>query len=368
MGTLQRVYDARRASSSPTQARTEIDGLPGRPPPGRGGAGRLRPAPRLRRHPRGGPVPVRRVPRPLPRTDRGPVNIQEQVDHLIDTRPGKELLHPGLRRPGPPGRRRARLPLGRHDRRLPAADRRAGGSSSTPAWGSRHRTTSGSSTPSGPVPPTTSSPPRPTSTTSAASTCSRSRAPTYVAQANNPACQADDTRIRGLRMRTAGIWFDMLGTDATPDRRTRTPASRCASREPIPDITVRRPARAHVDGLPHRAARRRRRDRRLLRGVASRRTGSRSSSNLFGPLFPALPEPQHHPRRPVPVRRAPAGDEPDGPRAAAGGPRHRSPRAHRRRRPHRGLAASGCTTPSTTCTDAALDGFNAGTDVWTLMR
>ncbi len=36
----------------------------------------------------------------------------------------------------------------------------------------------------------------------------------YVAQANNQACQADDARIRDLRMRTAGIWFDMLGTDA----------------------------------------------------------------------------------------------------------------------------------------------------------
>ena len=36
----------------------------------------------------------------------------------------------------------------------------------------------------------------------------------YVAQANNQACQADDARIRELRMRTAGIWFDMLGVDA----------------------------------------------------------------------------------------------------------------------------------------------------------
>src|SRR3984885_10761858 len=36
----------------------------------------------------------------------------------------------------------------------------------------------------------------------------------YVAQQNNQLCQADDARIRSLRMRTAGIWFDTHGTDA----------------------------------------------------------------------------------------------------------------------------------------------------------
>ena len=52
MGTLQRVYDVRRASSSPTEARAEIARLPRRPPTREGGPGRLRPAPRLLRHAR----------------------------------------------------------------------------------------------------------------------------------------------------------------------------------------------------------------------------------------------------------------------------------------------------------------------------
>jgi alkyl sulfatase BDS1-like metallo-beta-lactamase superfamily hydrolase len=36
----------------------------------------------------------------------------------------------------------------------------------------------------------------------------------YVAQANNPVCQADDARIQRLRMMTAKIWFDVTGTNA----------------------------------------------------------------------------------------------------------------------------------------------------------
>ena len=49
----------------------------------------------------------------------------------------------------------------------------------------------------------------------------------YVAQQNNQLCQADDARIRALRMRTAGIWFDTLGPTraASPPK---IPACRCA--------------------------------------------------------------------------------------------------------------------------------------------
>jgi hypothetical protein len=37
---------------------------------------------------------------------------------------------------------------------------------------------------------------------------------TYVAQANNLACQHDDERIAALRLQTAGIWFDVSGRRA----------------------------------------------------------------------------------------------------------------------------------------------------------
>ena len=61
----------------------------------------------------------------------------------------------------------------------------------------------------------------------------KEEATAYVAQRNNQLCQADDARIRMLRMRTAGIWFDTLGTDA---RRiaAENPASQCASPSPSP--------------------------------------------------------------------------------------------------------------------------------------
>jgi len=36
----------------------------------------------------------------------------------------------------------------------------------------------------------------------------------YIAQANNPACQADDARIARLRRSTAQIWFDVTGANA----------------------------------------------------------------------------------------------------------------------------------------------------------
>ena len=42
----------------------------------------------------------------------------------------------------------------------------------------------------------------------------REAAPPTSPRPNNQLCQADDARIRALRMRTAGIWFDTLGTDA----------------------------------------------------------------------------------------------------------------------------------------------------------
>ena len=78
---LPRVHgrrDRRRSSGSTTcagmqltdQARAEIAALQARPPEGQGGPGRLRPPPRLLHHARGGPFAFRRLSRPFPRTRR----------------------------------------------------------------------------------------------------------------------------------------------------------------------------------------------------------------------------------------------------------------------------------------------------------
>ncbi len=109
----------------------------------------------------------------------------------------------------------------------------------------------------------------------------------YAAQANNPACQADDARIRELRMRTAGIWFDMLGTDARRIYK-ENPGVSMAQSEPMPDLLIDRRLTINVDGLRME----------LIAAVGEtidclvvwlpeRRVAL--VSNLFGPLFPHFP-------------------------------------------------------------------------------
>jgi glyoxylase-like metal-dependent hydrolase (beta-lactamase superfamily II) len=109
----------------------------------------------------------------------------------------------------------------------------------------------------------------------------------YVAQANNPSCQADDARIRALRMRTAGIWFDMLGTDA---RRiaTENPGVSMRQSEPVPDLTFEERLELQVDGVPIElvAAVGETIDSAIV-WLPERRTAL--VSNLFGPLFPHFP-------------------------------------------------------------------------------
>ena len=109
----------------------------------------------------------------------------------------------------------------------------------------------------------------------------------YIAQQNNQLCQADDARIRALRMRTAGIWFDTLGTDA---RRiaAENPGVSMRQAEPVPDVTFDQLLELDVDGLRlelHAAVGE------TIDGaivwLPERRTAL--ISNLFGPLFPHFP-------------------------------------------------------------------------------
>jgi alkyl sulfatase BDS1-like metallo-beta-lactamase superfamily hydrolase len=110
---------------------------------------------------------------------------------------------------------------------------------------------------------------------------------TYIAQANNLACQADDARIQKLRMRTAGIWFDMLGTDAIRIAK-ENPGVPMRQDTPTPDITFHDRLDLTVDGLQME----------LIASVGEtidscivwlpeQRTAL--ISNLLGPLFPHFP-------------------------------------------------------------------------------
>ncbi len=187
----------------------------------------------------------------------------------------------------------------------------------------------------------------------------------YVAQANNQACQADDARIRALRMRTAGIWFDMLGTDA---RRiaAENPGVPMRQAEPVPDLTFDKRLELDVDGLYLE----------LIAAVGEtidsaivwlpeRRTAL--ISNLFGPLFPHFPN--------LNTLR--------GDRYRFVEPYLESVRTVRALRP--AVLITGRHEPivGAELIDAALarlhgaveyvhqhalEGFNAGTDVWTLME
>lgn len=187
----------------------------------------------------------------------------------------------------------------------------------------------------------------------------------YIAQANNPACQRDDQRIQGLRMRTAGIWFDMLGTDAKRIYQ-ENPGVSMAQSVPTPDITFDQRLGLNLDGLRVE----------LLAAVGETidccvvwlpEHRVALVSNLFGPLFPHFPN--------VNTIR--------GDRYRFVEPQLATNRMVRELRPevlvtgrHDPIVGADLIEASlerlhgavTYVHDRALDGFNAGTDVWTLMR
>jgi glyoxylase-like metal-dependent hydrolase (beta-lactamase superfamily II) len=110
---------------------------------------------------------------------------------------------------------------------------------------------------------------------------------TYVAQANNAACQRDDARIRQLRLRTAGIWFDMTGRDAIRIA-NENPGVPMRQDAPVPDVTFDERLDLDVDGL-----------RLELIAAVGETVDSMIVwmpehrialiSNLLGPLFPHFP-------------------------------------------------------------------------------
>lgn len=188
---------------------------------------------------------------------------------------------------------------------------------------------------------------------------------TYIAQANNPACQADDKRIQGVRMRTAGIWFDMLGTEAKRIY-MENPGVSMKQSEPMPDILFEDRLALTVDGLRIE----------LLAAVGETTDCCvvwlpehrvALVSNLFGPLFPHFPN--------VNTIR--------GDRYRFVEPQLATNRMVRELRPE--MLVTGRHEPIVGAElieaslerlhdavvyvhDRTLEGFNAGTDVWTLMN
>lgn len=109
----------------------------------------------------------------------------------------------------------------------------------------------------------------------------------YVAQADNQRCQRDDARIAALRMATAGIWFH-LGPDIRRIAAENTGPPATQDR-PVPDLTFDRHLALEVDGL----------ELELHATPGGETTDScvvwlpqhRTClvSNCFGPLFPHFP-------------------------------------------------------------------------------
>src|SRR5580658_9233760 len=110
----------------------------------------------------------------------------------------------------------------------------------------------------------------------------------YLAQANNAACQHDDARIAPLRIRTAAIWFDISGRRAR-EIAAENPGVPMRQDTPVPDLTFDNRLELSVGGL----------DLELISTPGGETIDSAIVwlpahricliSNLLGPLFPHFP-------------------------------------------------------------------------------
>jgi glyoxylase-like metal-dependent hydrolase (beta-lactamase superfamily II) len=110
----------------------------------------------------------------------------------------------------------------------------------------------------------------------------------YVAQANNRACQRDDARIAALRLQTAAIWFDVTGSRAR-EIAAENPGVPMRQDTPVPDVSFDQRLELSVGDL----------DLELIATPGGEtidscivwlpRHGICLISNLVGPLFPHFP-------------------------------------------------------------------------------
>ena len=288
------------------------------------------------------------------------------MDQLIDTRPGRELLRPVYDDPAHAVGRRD-LPLRWLHRRLPAADRRRPGHrqhghglrGTPPQAGLRRRAARAR--------PTTSSRPRPTSTTWAGWTCSSEDGHPLRRPAEQPALpgrRRPHPRPCACAPPASGstCWAPTPG--ASPQE---NPGVSMRQAEPVPDVTF--------DQLP------RARRRRAAAGAASppwgRPSTARSSGSPSGaPRWSATSSVPSSPTSRTSTRcggtatasssrtsRACARCAPCGPRCSSPAGTSRSSGAD---------LIDACLARLHGAVDyvhqRALEGFNAGADVWTLME
>ena len=116
----------------------------------------------------------------------------------------------------------------------------------------------------------------------------REPATQYVAQENNPACQRDDARIQKLRIQTAGIWFDVSGKEIGRFIK-ENPGVRMQQDTPVPDVMFSDRLRLTVDDLQLELISTPGGE--TIDSVAVWLPQHRTAlvSNLFGPLFPHFP-------------------------------------------------------------------------------
>jgi alkyl sulfatase BDS1-like metallo-beta-lactamase superfamily hydrolase len=187
----------------------------------------------------------------------------------------------------------------------------------------------------------------------------------YVAQANNPACQADDKRIATLRGRTAGTWFDVRGEAARRIAR-ENPGVPMTQDTPVPDLMFDNRLSLTVGGMRMELiATQGETIDSLIVWLPEHRLAM--ISNLLGPLFPHFPN--------INTLR---------------GDRYRYPEPYlatvrrlRELRPELLVTGRGAPVQGAELIDACLArlhgamefvhtetlrGMNAGTDIWTLMR
>ncbi len=110
----------------------------------------------------------------------------------------------------------------------------------------------------------------------------------YVAQADNQACQRDDARIRAFRLRTAAIWFDVSGQRAK-EIAAENPGVPMRQDTPVPDVTFHERLSLRVGDL----------DLELIATPGGETVdsclvwlpqhGIALISNMVGPLFPHFP-------------------------------------------------------------------------------
>ncbi len=115
----------------------------------------------------------------------------------------------------------------------------------------------------------------------------REKGTIYIAQENNPACQADDARIAKLRRATAKIWFDVTGANAIRIAK-ENPGVPMHQDAPVPDLMFEDRYSFSVGGLDVElvAATGETVDS-LIVWLPSTRVAL--ISNLLGPLFPHFP-------------------------------------------------------------------------------